>query len=378
MRIAVVVPGGVDRSGEYRVIPALLALLTRLARRHDVHVFSLLQGSEPGEWPLAGALVHNTGLRLTRTRTIAAILGMHRSVRFDLIQAIWSGSPGLVAMTAARLLRIPGAIHLAGGELVALPDIAYGGLLRRRGQLRERLMLHLAAAVSAPSAPVIAAAAKFGIQAERSPLGVDLGSWPPRPPVAREPGARARLVHVASLNRVKDQPTLLRALQRVAQAGIDFHLDIVGEDVLGGEIQRLVHQLGLAARVAFHGFLPQQRVRPILDAAHLMVMSSRHEAGPLVLLEAAVAGVPSVGTAVGHLREWAPEAARAVPVGDSAALAAAIIQLISDEALRLGIAQEAFRRGVAEDAEHTAQRFEALYERLARASQTRAGPRRAA
>ena len=27
MRIALVVPGGVDRSGEYRVIPALLALI---------------------------------------------------------------------------------------------------------------------------------------------------------------------------------------------------------------------------------------------------------------------------------------------------------------------------------------------------------------
>jgi hypothetical protein len=36
MRIALVVPGGVDRSGENRVIPVLLALISRLSVHHDV------------------------------------------------------------------------------------------------------------------------------------------------------------------------------------------------------------------------------------------------------------------------------------------------------------------------------------------------------
>jgi hypothetical protein len=41
MRIALVVPGGVDRSGRERVIPILLWLIERLARRHTVHAFVL-------------------------------------------------------------------------------------------------------------------------------------------------------------------------------------------------------------------------------------------------------------------------------------------------------------------------------------------------
>ena len=55
MKIAIVLPGGVDRSGEVRVIPAFLALIERLARRHEIHVFALRQESRPGTWQLAGA-----------------------------------------------------------------------------------------------------------------------------------------------------------------------------------------------------------------------------------------------------------------------------------------------------------------------------------
>jgi glycosyltransferase involved in cell wall biosynthesis len=93
-------------------------------------------------------------------------------------------------------------------------------------------------------------------------------------------------------------------------------------------------------------------------------MSSRHEAGPVVLLEAAVVGVPTVGTAVGHVVEWAPQAALAVPVGDDAALAISIAKLLDDEALRMRIARAAFERATSEDADHTAVLVESLYVEL--------------
>ena len=75
-------------------------------------------------------------------------------------------------------------------------------------------------------------------------------------------------------------------------------------------------------------------------------------------------GVPTVGTAVGHVVEWAPEAALAVPVADGQSLAAALSQVLSDEALRLRLARAAWTRAVWEDADYTAGCFEALYEEL--------------
>jgi glycosyltransferase involved in cell wall biosynthesis len=147
-------------------------------------------------------------------------------------------------------------------------------------------------------------------------------------------------------------------------AGLDFHLDVVGEDVLQGEVQRLAADLGLAPQVHFHGFLTQRQLRPLMDAADLMLLASRHEAGPMVVLEAAVAGVPSVGTAVGHLAEWAPAAARVVPPADPQGLASAAAALLADEGLRLDLARAAQARALAEDADYTARAFQALYAEL--------------
>ena len=364
MKIALVVPGGVDRSAEYRVIPALLALIARLSVHDEIHVFALRQETQPANWDLLGARVHNIGAANTRFRAIRAICAEHRTSAFHLVHSIWSGAPGLVAVAAARILRLPSLIHLGGGELVALGDIGYGGRLGWKGRVREAAVLRAATVVTAASAPMIEALAGLGIAAKRLPLGVDLDIWSPREPVRRDLGKPARLIHAASLNRIKDQPTLLRALGLLSESGADFEMDIIGEDTLQGEIQALADRLGLSRRVRFHGFLPQRQLLPLVEAAHLMLISSRHEAGPLAVLEAAVKGVPTVGTAVGHIAEWAPHAAASVPVGDSAALARTTAEVMSDEDRRLRIAREALRRATEEDADHTARSFQAIYATL--------------
>ena len=124
-------------------------------------------------------------------------------------------------------------------------------------------------------------------------------------------------------------------------------------------------ELGVAQHVDFHGFLTQRELRPIVESAHVAVISSRHEAGPLVVLEAAAVGVPTVGTAVGHIAEWSPHAALAVPCQDPAALADALEAVLADEDLRMRLADEALRRAALEDADHTAHAFDAMYRHYA-------------
>lgn len=368
MKIALVVPGGVDRSGEVRVIPALLALVRRLAAAHELHVFATHQEPQRGSWLLEGARVHNIGRSQREWRALRAIAAEHRTAPFAVVQAFFAGRCGALAVTAGALLRLPSFVHVAGGELVALPDIAYGGCASWRGQLLQRTVLRAATEVTAASAAICELVAQHRGHARRIPLGVDLQRWPLRPPRRRQRGAQARLVHVASLNRVKDQGTLLRAARLLAEGGCDFRLDVVGEDVLRGEMQALAAELGLARRVAFHGFLAQRELRPLVERADLAVISSRHEAGPVAVLEAAAVGVPTVGTAVGHIAEWSPRAARAVPCRDPAALAAAVAAVLENDGFRLELAEAALQHARREDADHTARLYEEMYRRFTEAA----------
>jgi glycosyltransferase involved in cell wall biosynthesis len=362
VKLALVVPGGVDRSGEHRVIPCLLWLIERLVAAGDeVHVFALGQEPAPGDWTLLGARVRNAGARPRRLRTLVDMLAEHRRGRFDVVHAFWAAGPGAVAAVFGRLTGTPMVLTLPGGDLSALADIGYGARLTLGGRLWTRLALAGARRVIVQSEAMAALARPFGVAATRIPFGVALDRWPAAPPRPRAPGAPLRLAHVASLNRVKDQETLLRAMRILRERGLDFHLDIVGLDTLDGAVQRRCAALGLDQRVTFHGFLPHPATRPLVEAADLMLVSSRHEAGPLVVLEAAIAGAPTVGTRVGHIADWAPDAAVATPIGDPEALAEAILRLAGDEAERLRLAHAALALALAEDADTTTARTRRLY-----------------
>lgn len=180
-----------------------------------------------------------------------------------------------------------------------------------------------------------------------------------------------RLLRVATLNGVKDYPLLLRAFKDVVDFFPDTHLDVVGEDVLGGSMQALARELSLSDHVTFHGYQPTDRLPAFYARAHLHVVSSRHEASSVTTLEASLAGVPTVGTAVGHLADWsrlAPPAALTVEPGDPLALAAAIILLLRDPPRRRQLAVAARTWALTHDADSTADAFERLYARVAAAA----------
>lgn len=364
MRIALITPGGVDRTGSHRVIPCMLWLIERLTRAgHDVQVIALRQEPRPDRWRLLDADIHNIGSRPRALRGIAKLLALHREKPFDIVHAFWAGMPGLVGGSGRVLADLPMVLTLPGGDIMRLPEIRYGGHLTATSRAVIALSLRAASFVTVPSETMRGHARSAGVDALRVPLGVALDRWPVAPPKRRDPARPIRLLQIASLNRVKDQPTLLAAAAQLRDAGLPFLLDIVGEDTLGGEIHAAISALKLEDRVRLPGFQPQAKLRNWVDQADLMIVSSLSEGAPIAMLEAAIAGVPTVGTAVGHIAEYAPEAAIAVPRRDADALAAAILRLAGDEALRLRLAKAAQARALAEDADFTAAAFLDLYAR---------------
>jgi glycosyltransferase involved in cell wall biosynthesis len=369
MRIAWVVPGGVDETGRERVVPSWLWLLERIAARHDVTVFVTGAHNRPRSYALLGASVVDLGrpsgprgLRLvSHHRALALELAARGS--FDVIHGFWGVPAGLVAATAAYRLRRPSLVTFDSGELIARPEIGYGLQRHWSGRLQIRIASAAATGITVSTEYMRKLANRLGIEPVVAPLGVDtrLFASEARPSA----GPPFQLIHVASLNRVKDQATLLKAFQRVVARVPDTRLDIIGEDTLDGAMQALAADLGVARQVAFHGFQPSDLLPALYRRAHLFVQSSRHEAAAIAVVEAAAAGVPTVGTRVGFVADWAPDAAVAVAIGDADALGDAVAQLLMNPLERARLAAAARARAMTLDADVTARGFESLYESLA-------------
>ena len=343
--------------------------IERIARDHDVAVYVLRYYDRPCSYPLLGAVVHDLGRpRGLARQYLALVRALRRDGPFDVVHAMWAMPAGLAAGCAGRRLGIPVVLTADSGEFVALREIGYGLQSTPRHRLAVRAATRLASRVTVCTGYMDRLARHHGVVPAIIPLGVDRSVFKPADGAgsAMKPdGPPWRLLHVASLNPVKDQRLLLEAFRRVldrlpAGAG----LDIVGEDTMHGAVQAHARQLGLNGRVTFHGGLPTSAVVPLYHQAHLVVISSRHEAACVVALEAAVCGVPVVGTNVGYLNDWSPTRAIAVPVSDPVALADAIVTLLGDPGRRRQLAEAAREWGSAHDADWTADRFTALYREL--------------
>jgi glycosyltransferase involved in cell wall biosynthesis len=372
MKIGLIVPGGVDRSGRVLVIPVLLALIERLARSHQVVVVSLDPNAEPSEYELLGARVVSLGSTKARTRlswtilTLGKVMSALRAAGggFDLLHAFWVFPPGTIAVAAGLLLRIPVVVSIGGGELVWLPTIHYGGMRTLRSRIMMSATLRKASAVSGPSKYATRAASKIRPDIQWIPTGVDTTIF--QGPIQRSVGAPWRLVQVAGLNKVKDQETLLRAVKQVAAVFPHIILDCIGVDVLNGQVQALAQDLGIADIVRFHGVLTVDEILPFYLKAHLYVQSSLHESMGAAVLEASAAGVPIVGTKVGIVAEMAPQAAVGVPISDPGALGKAILELLLDSQRREALAMAAQTFARTYDADWTVSQFEGIYRRVAR------------
>lgn len=148
------------------------------------------------------------------------------------------------------------------------------------------------------------------------------------PPLSR---AEGRTVMAAGrLVPAKGFDLLVKAFARLDDR--TARLMIVGAGPEEARLRGLIAAHGLTDRVAMPGYAAD--IRPLLEDARLFVLSSRYEGYPAVLVEALASGRPVVATdctpATGLIAD--DRFGRVVPVGDPAALAAAIAAGLADPA----------------------------------------------
>ncbi|MBM4272904.1 MAG: glycosyltransferase [Deltaproteobacteria bacterium] len=171
---------------------------------------------------------------------------------------------------------------------------------------------------------------RHGVPADRVTVvlnGVDTAFF--RPPPGAGGNGPLRVLSLARFAPDKDHETLLRAFALVAQDLPQTELWLVGEGDQQAVLEKMASLLCPPKSVRFFPGRPD--VRPLLEQASLLALSSIHEALPNVLLEAMAAGLPVVATKVGGVPEAVGHGQTGwlVPPRDPPALAAALRQLLA-------------------------------------------------
>lgn len=150
------------------------------------------------------------------------------------------------------------------------------------------------------------------------------------------------LVFVGELRRLKGVDVLIAALGRLAREGSPATATIVGEGPDAGRFKQQAEAEGLEKLVSFPGAMP---ARAAFACGRVLVVPSRAESLPYVVLEAGAAAIPQIATAVGGIPEiFGPLADRLLPPADPAALANRVRAVLANLAGAREEAQELQRR----------------------------------
>ncbi len=247
-----------------------------------------------------------------------------REFRPDVALGCWAFPDGWATVQLAREVNLPVAIKVHGSDVLGLADQPARRRLTAQA-LRE------ADAVIAVSRNLGENAVALGAHPSRVHTvcnGIDASVFSPGPGDAarRELGIQSPdplILFVGNLVAVKGLDVLISALESLRREGVKFQAALVGDGPLKGELQARIDGLALADHVRLLGPRPQSELPVWYRSASLLVLPSRSEGIPNVMLEAAACGTPCVASRVGGIPEIASPDLLVAP-GDPSELAGKI------------------------------------------------------
>ena len=172
---------------------------------------------------------------------------------------------------------------------------------------------------------------------------------------------------VSRLNEQKGHTYLIDAAPAIIKAVPNARFVLVGDGPLRNEIEQKIAAKGLQEHFVLLGF--RQDVPDLLPLFDVFALPSLYEGLPNVVLEAMACSLPVVATPVDGTKEAVvdQETGLLVPVGDTAALAQRLIEVVTNQALKVKLGAAGRKRVEAEfSLEGQVNKFEELYERYAR------------
>jgi glycosyltransferase involved in cell wall biosynthesis len=171
--------------------------------------------------------------------------------------------------------------------------------------------------------------------------GIDVGLFN-GPPSSGRPEAPYRLMTVARIVPKKGLPVVYHALALLAEKGVDFRHTLIGDGEDRDAVLSLIARLGLSDVCRWQGTQTHDRVLDHFHQSDLFLLGCRlapngdRDGIPNVFMESMAMEVPVVGTAISAIPELIAheETGLLVPPDDPAAMADAMMRLLTDIPLR--------------------------------------------
>ena len=195
--------------------------------------------------------------------------------------------------------------------------------------------------------------------------GVDAGEVRRNVTAATFRVAAPEAIHVGVAGRLVEVKRVDLFLEAVAllpreHPGWEWRFHVFGEGPMRRDLEALSERLQLGAKVSFHGH--REDIATCVAGLDVLVICSDHEGMPMISLEAAALGVPTVAHAVGGLVEVVPEEFL-VTQHDARGYTDGILRALREDARAIA-ARHAAQMLEQFSAQRNAERVRALYEEV--------------
>jgi glycosyltransferase involved in cell wall biosynthesis len=147
------------------------------------------------------------------------------------------------------------------------------------------------------------------------------------------------ILYTGNIKPHKNVDRLIEAFSILRRRGFeDVKLLIIGDEISKYQnLRRLVHRFQLHQKIRFLGFVPDATLSALYRLASVFVFPSLYEGFGLPPLEAMAAGAPVITSNVSSLPEVVGDAALLIDPLDAGAIADAMAQVLTDQALRASL-----------------------------------------
>jgi glycosyltransferase involved in cell wall biosynthesis len=282
---------------------------------------------------------------------------------------------GFIGRLAAVIARAPAVIHQPHGHIFygyysPRRTAVFTALERQAARWTDRIITLTDRGAQEHLARGIGRAEQYVAVPSGVPTAELRAAAPPRGEARARLGLDPDAFIVVGLGRlvaIKGFDLLARALPAVVAQIPSARVLLVGDGAERAHLVAIAASMGVAERLRMTGETTD--VASYLAAADVVAVPSRNEGMGRVIVEAMALGLPVVATAVGGIPDVVTdgECGRLVEPDDVDALAAALIELGRDPALRRKLGEAAVRRAEAFSTAVASEKLLAVYATLVRA-----------